>query len=70
MLRLDIKKILIEQAKECLDIKELSQRSKIPRATLISILNGKRNARPKTIGMLAKVLNIDVQEIIVQDEKK
>ncbi|NFG60034.1 helix-turn-helix transcriptional regulator [Clostridium botulinum] len=70
MLELDIKKLLLAQARACLETKELSKKSYIPKATLTSILNGKRNAKPKTIGMLAKALDIDVTEILINEENE
>jgi len=67
MLKLDLKKLFLFQAKACFNTNELAEKAKIPRTTLSSIMHGKRNATPKTIGLLAKALNVDVTEIVVDE---
>lgn len=67
MLRLDVKKLILLQAKECLNNSELSERANIPRTTISKIINGKRNASTKTIGLLAKAFNVEVTELIVNE---
>lgn len=64
MIKLDIKKLLLLQAKSCFNTNELAEKAKIPRTTITNIVHGKRNATPKTIGLLAKALNVDVTELI------
>lgn len=64
MIELDISKLLLFQAKACLNINELSEKAKISRYTLSKIINQKRNASPKTIGLLAKALNVTVDDLI------
>lgn len=63
-MNLDIAKLKIAQARACLSIDELAEKSGVARVSVSKILNGKRNATPKTIGLLAKALNVDVTEII------
>lgn len=65
MLELDIKKLLILQAKQCLSTNDLALKAEMPRVTVSSIVHGKRKATPKTIGLLAKALDVDVSEIII-----
>lgn len=67
MLKLDIRKLLLFQAKACLNTNELAEKAEIPRTTITNIVHGKRNATPKTIGLLAKALNVEVTEIIMQE---
>ena len=68
MLKLDIRKLLLLQAKACLNTNELAEKASMPRTTITNIVHGKRNATPKTIGLLARALNVEVTEIII-DEK-
>ena len=68
MLKLDIRKLLLLQAKACLNTNELAEKASMPRTTITNIVHGKRNATPKTIGLLARALNAEVTEIII-DEK-
>lgn len=64
MITLDISKLLLFQANACLNINELSEKATISRFTLSKIINGKRNASPKTIGLLAKALNVEVTDLV------
>jgi len=68
MLKLDIRKLLLLQAKECLNTNELAEKAEMPRITITNIVHGKRNATPKTIGLLAKALNVEVSDLLI-DEK-
>lgn len=68
MLKLDIKKLLLLQAKACLNTNELAEKAEMPRTTITNIVHGKRNATPKTIGLLARALNVNVTELL-NDEK-
>lgn len=67
-MKLNLKKIRIEQARACLTVNELAELSSISRTGLSKILNGERNPAPKTIGLLAKALNVDVEEIVIIEE--
>ena len=66
MLELDIKKLLVLQATACLNTNELAAKAKIQRVTLSKIIHGKGNATPKTIGLLAKALNVGVAELVTE----
>ena len=63
-MRIDIKKLEIFQARECLDNKELRQKADIGNLTLVQIKQGIRNVQPKTVGKIAKTLNCDVTELL------
>ncbi|BCZ49323.1 hypothetical protein psyc5s11_53900 [Clostridium gelidum] len=63
-MELDLHKIKIAQAKACLSVNELVEKTGLGRATVSKILNGVNNPSIKTVGLLAKALNIDVSEII------
>lgn len=68
MLKIDIKKLLLLQAKACLSTNELAEKAEMPRTTITNIVHGKRNASPKTIGILAKALNVEVEDLIVAEK--
>ena len=68
LIKLDTEKLLLFQAKACLNSNELSKKANMPRTTLSNIVHGKRNATPKTIGLLAKALDVDVIELLVKEE--
>lgn len=69
MIELDIKKLSIAQANACLSVNELAEKSGVTRTCISSLIHKKRNATPKTIGLLAKALNVSVAEIIISDEE-
>lgn len=51
-------------AEICLSNKEFCKKADIQRGTLSQIVNGKREARPQTIGKIAKALGVKVTDII------
>lgn len=61
-----ISKIMLEThlAKKCMTYSELSYKSGISRITIQKIVNGRTDARPITIGKIAKALNVNVEELI------
>lgn len=61
-----VSKIMFETclAKNCMTYSELSSKSGISRITIQKIINNKVDARPITIGKIAKALNVDVEELI------
>lgn len=63
-MEVDLKKIKIAQANACLSVNELVEKTGLGRATVSKILNGVNSPSIKTIGLLAKALNIDVSEIM------
>lgn len=69
MLELNVKKLLLLQAKSCLNTNELAEKAKIPRTTVTNIVHGRRKATPKIIGLLAKALNVEVEQLVNIDEK-
>ncbi|GEA33602.1 helix-turn-helix domain-containing protein [Clostridium diolis] len=68
MLKLDVKKLLLLQAKACLNTNELAKRASMPRTTITNIVHRKRNATPKSIGLLAKALGVDVSELLLNEK--
>lgn len=55
-------------AKECLSVNDLVKKSKLGRATVSKIINGKQKPSTKSLGLIAKALKVDVTELLA-DEK-
>jgi transcriptional regulator with XRE-family HTH domain len=61
---LDLKKFKTAQARACLSVNELAEKSGLKRPTVSKIINGVAKPSIKSVGLLAKALNVDVTEII------
>lgn len=67
-MKIDIEKLKIAQANSCLSNKELCESAKVGALTLVEIKNGKRKSPTlKTLGKLAKALNVDVTELLEKE---
>lgn len=66
VIKIDSKKIDLLIAKKGMSVKEFSELSHINETTLCRIRNGKQVPNIKTVGKLAKALEVDVAEIIEQ----
>lgn len=67
-MELDLVKVKTAQARACLSISDLVEKTGLGRATISKIINGKQKPTPKTVGLISRVLNVDVTEIIVNQE--
>ena len=63
------RKLQILMAKNRMSVKELSEKSGLSANAISSFLSGRRKPCIKSLGMLAKGLGVDVEEII-EDEKE
>lgn len=63
-MRLSNEKLNLELARQKLSINELCEKAGLPRTTFGQVRRGERNAKPKTIGLIADALGVDVTEII------
>ena len=61
---LNLSKIKIAMARKCLSVNDLVEKSGLGRTTVSKIVNGKAEPTTKSLGLLAKALNVDVTEII------
>lgn len=61
-MKLDKKKYELARAKACMGFKDIVAAG-IPKGTLCRVIGGE-DARPETIGKIAKSLGVDVTEII------
>lgn len=66
-MKVDLQKIKIEQARQCLSVVELSKETGLVRTTISNVLNGKISPTPKTLGLIAKALKVDVEDIILKE---
>lgn len=65
-MELDLIKIKTAQARACLSVNDLVERTGLGRATVSKVINGITQPTPKSAGLLARALNVDVTEIIKQ----
>lgn len=63
---LDIGKIRVAMARKCWDVNDLAEQCGVFKTNIQSILN-RQVVRPKTAGMLAQALGVDVTEIIKEE---
>lgn len=68
-MKIDINKIKLAQARACFSVNELANRTNLSISTISKILNGVVTPSLKSIGLIAKALDIDVEKIIISDEK-
>ena len=52
-------------ARNCMNTVDLQKTTGMPRPTVDNVISGK-NARPGTVGRIAKALGVDVMDIIEQ----
>lgn len=62
-MKINRQKYELARARACMGQKELVEAG-IPKSTLCGIIAGRAEARPETIGKIAKALGVDVTEII------
>ena len=67
-MNLNIKRIRLEQAKQCISVNDIVSKTGLSKATVSRAINRKAKATPKTVGLIAKALSIDVTEIISEEE--
>ena len=61
------KNLELAMARKCVSIKNLSTLTGISIYSLTKLKNGTQKGRIKTIGLIAKALEVDVTEIIVDE---
>lgn len=66
-MKIDLVKLKICQARACLSIDELSEKTRISRTSISKILNGHTTPNIKNAGLIAKALNVDITEIIIKE---
>lgn len=66
-MKIDKNKLELAMARKCVTAEELSKKTDISTITIARIRNGSQMGRTKTIGLIAKALEVDVTEIIVDE---
>lgn len=66
-MRISNEKLLIALANEGMLLKELAEKAGITMEALRNIRKGKSVPKPATVGKIAKALNVNVQEIIMEE---
>lgn len=66
-MRISNDKLMIALANEGMLLKELAQKAGITMEALRNIRKGKSTPKPATVGKIARALNVNVQEIIMED---
>lgn len=67
-MKLDTNKLQMVMAEKCVEIRELSKRTGVAECTISKVKRGKQNAKPVTIGKLAKGLGVKITELIETDK--
>lgn len=65
-MKANIKRLYLEMARACMNPQDLAKAAEMPRQTLNGVLRG-RNARPATIGRIAKAMDLDVTDIMEEE---
>jgi len=67
-MNLNLEKLRIAMAKECLSVNDLVEKTGLGRITVSKIINGRQKPTTKTVGIIAKALKVDVLEIISDEQ--
>lgn len=63
-MKIDRNRLNLAVAKSCMTMKDLSEASGVNVTTISRINMGKQIPSPRTIGKIAKALNVDVEDLI------
>lgn len=66
-MKIDVGKLKVAMANECLSCKALCEKAGIAEVTLRQIKAGMRTPKPVTVGKIARALNVKVQDIIAEE---
>lgn len=66
-MKIDTHKLSVEMARSCFSSEELAKYAGISRVTLQRLKSGKQVARPRTIGKLAKALEVKVEDLLKEE---
>ena len=63
-MKVDFQKLQIAMANACMNKGDLAESAEISRVSISKYFSGKRSPSPKTVGKIAKALNVPVSDII------
>lgn len=67
-MNIDVNKIRMAQANECLSVNELVEKSGLGRTTVSKIINGCTKTTVKSVGLIAKALKVQVKDLLADEE--
>ncbi len=68
-MKLNAKKYDLCLASACMSVQEFAEKSGVSQITLRRIKTGKQEARPQTVGKIARALNVRVEDLIEEGEE-
>lgn len=68
-LSLNLKKIYTGMIKQQLNVTELAKKTGVTQQAISSILHGRYNGSLKTVGIICKVLELPVEEVVILEEE-
>ena len=66
-MKVNVENLKVAMAKKCINAVELSKKANVSRGTITNLLGNKTDLSPKTVGLIAKALEVDVTEIIIDE---
>lgn len=63
-MKINKQKLQLAMANACLNMDDLAALAEVSRVSISKYLSGLRNPKPKTIGKIAKALNVPVENLI------
>lgn len=63
-MKVNKQKLQVAMANACLNMDDLAALAEVSRVSISKYLSGVRNPKPKTIGKIAKALNVPVESLI------
>ena len=63
-MKINKQKLQLAMANACLNMDDLAILANVSRVSISKYLSGLRNPKPKTIGKIAKALNVPVENLI------
>lgn len=63
-MKINKQKLQVAMANACLNMDDLAALAEVSRVSISKYLSGVRNPKPKTIGKIAKALNVPVESLI------
>ena len=63
-MKVNKQKLELAMANACMNMDDLSESAEVSRISISKYLLGLRNPKPKTLGKIAKALNVPVEQLI------
>lgn len=63
-MKIDKEKLQLAMANKCLSTKDLATEAGIAEQNISAYMSGRKNPKPMTVGKIAKVLEVKVEDIV------